>query len=132
LPFGNRVTESCVNAAIAFPTTEVLVQNDSEVGLSRTLSRTISLQEDKVQNQAATPYQPVHNLKPYKRVEGTHQIEHFSRATAGLDVDKDDIKRYYVFIEKKIDDLLVAEHTAKAMSQLRLDQATAVIACPIA
>lgn len=66
-------------------------------------------------DRAATPYQPVHNLKPYKRVEGTQEIEHFFGAAAGLDVDKDDIKRYYVFIDKKIDDLLlVAQHTAKA------------------
>jgi hypothetical protein len=52
-----------------------------------------------MQNQGTTPYQPVHNLKPNKRVEGTHQIEHFFRAAAGLDVDKDDIMRYNVFIE---------------------------------
>jgi hypothetical protein len=66
-------------------------------------------------DRAATPYQPVHNVKPYKHVEGTQQIERFFREAAGLDVDKDDIKRYYAFIDKKIDDLLlIAEHTARA------------------
>ena len=48
-----------------------------------------------MQNQQLSPLQPVHNLKPYERVEGTHQIERFFRAAAGLDVDKRDLRRYY-------------------------------------
>ena len=66
--------------------------------------------------------QPVHNIKPYKRVQGTHQIEHFFRAAAGLDVDKEDIKRYYDFIDQKVVDLLlVAQHTAKANDRVRVE-----------
>jgi hypothetical protein len=45
--------------------------------------------------QSFDPLQPVHNLKPYKRVQSTHQIEHFFRTAAELDVDKEDIKHYY-------------------------------------
>jgi hypothetical protein len=61
------------------------------------------------------PLQPVHNLRPYKRVQGVHQIEHFFRAAAELEVDKEDMKRYYDFVDRKIDDLLlVAQHTAKS------------------
>ena len=75
-----------------------------------------------MQDQAATPYQPVHNLKPYKRAEGTHQIEHFFRAAAGLDIDKDDIKRYYEFVDQKISDLLLmAQHTAKANGRITVE-----------
>ena len=75
-----------------------------------------------MQDQAATPYQPVHNLKPYKRVEGTHQIEHFFRVAAGLDIDKDDIKRYYDFVDQKISDLLlIAQHTAKANDRITVE-----------
>ncbi|MGC2822033.1 MAG: DUF1931 family protein, partial [Candidatus Sulfotelmatobacter sp.] len=72
-----------------------------------------------MQYQATTPYQPVHNVKPYKRVEGTHQIEHFFRAAAGLNIDKDDIKRYYAFVDQKVVDLLLmAQHTAKANDRI--------------
>jgi hypothetical protein len=75
-----------------------------------------------MKNTAATPYQPVHNVKPYKRAEGTHQIEHFFRAAAGLDVDKDDIKRYYDFVDEKIADLLlIAQHTAKANDRITVE-----------
>jgi hypothetical protein len=64
--------------------------------------------------------QPVHNLRPYKHVTGTHQIERFFRAAAELDVDKEDIKRYYDFVDQKIADLLlVAQHTAKATKGLQ-------------
>ncbi|HEX4066852.1 MAG TPA: DUF1931 family protein [Acidobacteriaceae bacterium] len=60
-------------------------------------------------------FQPVHNLKPYKRVEGIHQIEHFFRTAAELDVDKEDIKRYYEFVDQKMPDLLlIAQNTAKS------------------
>ena len=60
-------------------------------------------------------FQPVHNLKPYKRVQGIHQIEHFFRAAAELDVDKEDIKRYYEFVDQRVSDLLLmGQHTARS------------------
>lgn len=66
--------------------------------------------------------QPVHNLKLFKRVEGIAQIERFFRAAAGLDVDKDDIRRYFDFIEQKVSDLLLmAQHTAKANHRVRVE-----------
>ena len=34
-------------------------------------------------------------LRRTTMVEGTQQIEHFFRAAAGLEVDKEDIRRYY-------------------------------------
>jgi hypothetical protein len=72
--------------------------------------------------QNAGPLQPVHNLKPYKRVQGTHQIEHFFRAAAGLDVDKEDIKRYYEFVDRKVADLLLmAQHTAKSNDRITVE-----------
>jgi hypothetical protein len=68
------------------------------------------------------PLQPVHNVKPYKRVQGTHQIEHFFRAAAGLDVDKEDIKRYYDFVDQKVVDLLLmAQRTAKTNDRIRVE-----------
>ena len=75
-----------------------------------------------MQNQELSPLQPVHNLKPYKRVEGTHQIERFFRSAAEIDVDKEDLRRYYNFIDKKVADLLlVAQHTAKANDRVRVE-----------
>ena len=75
-----------------------------------------------MQKQAMSPLQPVHNLKPYKRVQGTHQIEHFFRAAAGLEIDKEDIRRYYDFIDTKIVDLLlVAQHAAKANGRVAVE-----------
>jgi hypothetical protein len=72
--------------------------------------------------QDAGPFQPVHNLKPYKHVQGTHQIEHFFRAAAGLDVDKEDIKRYYDLVDQKVADLLlVAQHPAKANDRIAVE-----------
>ena len=72
--------------------------------------------------QTPGPLQPVHNVKPYKRVQGTHQIEHFFRAAAGLDVDKEDIKRYYDFVDQKVADLLLmAQRTAKANDRIRVE-----------
>ena len=71
---------------------------------------------------ATGPLQPVHNIKPYKRVQGTHQIEHFFRAAAGLDVDKEDIKRYFDFVDQKVVDLLLmAQRTAKANDRIRVE-----------
>jgi hypothetical protein len=72
--------------------------------------------------QTSGPLQPVHNVKPYKRVEGTHQIERFFRAAAELDVDKEDIRRYYDFIDQKVADLLLmAQRTAKANGRIRVE-----------
>ncbi|MEU8223656.1 DUF1931 family protein [Kribbella sp. NPDC048915] len=48
-------------------------------------------------------------------VMAVHRFERFFRAAAGLDVDKDDLKRYSDFISDKLHDLLViGEGTAKA------------------
>jgi histone H3/H4 len=67
-------------------------------------------------------FEPVHNLKPYKRVQGIHQIEHFFRTAAELDVDKEDIKRYYEFVDRKVADLLlVAQHTAKSNGRVTVE-----------
>jgi hypothetical protein len=72
--------------------------------------------------QTSGPLQPVHNVKPYKRVEGTHQIERFFRAAAELDVDKEDIRRYYDFVDQKVADLLLmAQRTAKANGRIRVE-----------
>jgi Domain of unknown function (DUF1931) len=73
-------------------------------------------------NQERSPIQPVHNLKPYKRVQGTHQIERFFRVAAGLDLDKEDIRRYYDFVDEKVSDLLLmAQHTARANERVRVE-----------
>lgn len=72
--------------------------------------------------QTPGPLQPVHNVKPFKHVQGTHQIEHFFRAAAGLDVDKEDIRRYYDFVDRKVADmLLMAQRTAKANDRIRIE-----------
>ena len=43
------------------------------------------------------------------------RFERFFRAAAGLDVDKNDLKRYSDFIDHKLYDLLlIGQHTAKA------------------
>jgi hypothetical protein len=68
-----------------------------------------------MENKNPDPFQPVHNLNPYKHVQGTHQIERFFRVAASLDVDKTDIKRYYDFVDQKVDDLLlISQATASA------------------
>jgi hypothetical protein len=73
-------------------------------------------------SQESNPIQTVHNLKPYKRVQGAHQIERFFRAAAGLDLDKEDIKRYYDFLDEKVSDLLLmAQHTARANERVRVE-----------
>ena len=69
-----------------------------------------------------SPLDPVHNVKEYKRVQGIHQIEHFFRAAASLEIDKEDIRRYYDFVDKRIVDLLlVAQHTAKANGRVAVE-----------
>jgi hypothetical protein len=48
-------------------------------------------------------------------VMGVARFERFFRAAAGVDVDKDDLKRYNDFVDQKIYDLLImASATAKA------------------
>src|SRR5258707_2105694 len=75
-----------------------------------------------MENHDIGPLQPVHNVKPYKRVQGVHQIEHFFRVAAGLEIDKEDIRRYYEFVEEKIRDLLLmAQRTAKANDRIRVE-----------
>jgi hypothetical protein len=49
------------------------------------------------------------------RPGGVANFERFFRATASLDVDKDDLKRYREFVTEKLDDLLIrGQATAKA------------------
>jgi hypothetical protein len=68
------------------------------------------------------PLQPVHNLKPWKHVQGTHQIERFFRAAAGVDVDKEDIKRYYDFVDRKMADLLLmGQTTARSNDRITVE-----------
>ena len=48
-------------------------------------------------------------------VMAVHRFERFFRAAAGLDVDKDDLKRYSEFVSDKLHDLLmIGQATAKA------------------
>ncbi|WP_371402695.1 DUF1931 family protein [Kribbella sp. NBC_00662] len=48
-------------------------------------------------------------------VMAVHRFERFFRAAAGLDVDKDDLKRYSDFVSDKLHDLLtIGQGTAKA------------------
>ena len=48
-------------------------------------------------------------------VMGVARFEQLFREAAGLDVDKDDLKRYNDFVDQKINDLLImARATAKA------------------
>ena len=48
-------------------------------------------------------------------VMGVAKFERFFRAAAGLDVDKDDLKRYSDFVNQKVHDLLIiGQATAKA------------------
>src|ERR1700726_3803299 len=75
-----------------------------------------------MQDREAGALQPVHNIKPYKRVQGIHQIEHFFRVAAGLEIDKEEIKRYYEFIDQKMKDLLlIAVQTAKAHDHITIE-----------
>ena len=64
----------------------------------------------------------VRNLNPYKRVQGTRQVEHFFPDLAGLNVHKADIKRYYDFVDRKVSDLpLVAPPASIANGQDKVD-----------
>ena len=39
---------------------------------------------------------------------GIPQVQRFFRAAGGVDVDKDDVKRYREFVDDKIDDIVIA------------------------
>jgi hypothetical protein len=75
-----------------------------------------------MRKQNAGALRPVHNVKPYKRVQGIHQIDTFFRAAASLEIDKEDIRRYYEFVDRKIADLLLmARNTAKANGHVSVE-----------
>jgi Domain of unknown function (DUF1931) len=66
--------------------------------------------------------QSVHNVKPYERVRGIHQIERFFRVAADLEIDKEDIRRYYDVVDQKMEDLLlIARQTAKANGHITVE-----------
>ena len=50
---------------------------------------------------------PIDRTVPPTHVTGVARFERFFRAAAGLDVDKEDLKRYADFINRKIHDLLI-------------------------
>jgi hypothetical protein len=57
-------------------------------------------------------------------VMAVHRFERFFRSAAGLDVDKDDLKRYSDFVlDKTYDMLLIAQATAKANGRDVIDKA---------
>ena len=43
---------------------------------------------------------------------GIPQVQQFFRAAGGVDVDKDDVKRYREFVDEKVDDIAVAGRDA--------------------
>ena len=58
---------------------------------------------------------PIDRTVPPTHVMGVARFERFFRAAAGLDVDKEDLKRYADFVNRKIHDLLIrGEAVAKA------------------
>jgi len=59
--------------------------------------------------------QPIDRAVEPTHVMGVARFERFFRAVAGLDVDKEDLKRYSGFVNHKVYDLLIrGEATAKA------------------
>ncbi len=50
---------------------------------------------------------PIERTVPPTHIMGIARFERFFRAAAGLDVDKEDLKRYADFINRKIHDLLI-------------------------
>jgi hypothetical protein len=59
--------------------------------------------------------QPIDRAVAPTHVMGVARFERFFRAVAGLDVDKEDLKRYSGFVNHKVYDLLIrGEATAKA------------------
>jgi Domain of unknown function (DUF1931) len=62
------------------------------------------------------------NKRPISHVMSVAKFERFFRMAAGLDVDKQDLKRYSDFINQKIYDLLLrAEAAAKANGRLIIE-----------
>ena len=62
------------------------------------------------------------NTTPASHVMSVAKFERFFRTAAGLDVDKQDLKRYSDFINRKIYDLLVqAEAVAKANGRVIIE-----------
>jgi uncharacterized protein DUF1931 len=58
---------------------------------------------------------PIDRAVPPTHVTGAARFERFFRAAAGLDVDKEDLKRYRDFVNRKVHDLLMrGEAVAKA------------------
>lgn len=59
---------------------------------------------------------------PTSHLMSVAKFERFFRITAGLDVDKQDLKRYSAFINRKVYDLLVqAEAVAKANGRVIIE-----------
>ena len=62
------------------------------------------------------------NKRPSSHVMSVAKFERFFRIAAGLDVDKQDLKRYSDFINRKVCDLLVrAEAVAKANGRVVIE-----------
>jgi hypothetical protein len=62
------------------------------------------------------------NKSPTSHVMSVAKFERFFRIAAGLDVDKQDLKRYSDFINRKLHDLLVrAEAVAKANGRVVIE-----------
>src|ERR1700736_5787476 len=62
------------------------------------------------------------NKRPSGHVMSVAKFERFFRIAAGLDVDKQDLKRYSDFINQKIYDLLIrAQATAKANGRVFIE-----------
>jgi hypothetical protein len=62
------------------------------------------------------------NKRPTSHVMSVAKFERFFRIAAGLDVDKQDLKRYSDFINQKVYDLLLrAEAAAKANGRLIIE-----------
>ncbi len=55
---------------------------------------------------------PADQLEPPNHIMGVARFERFFRAAAGLDVDKQDLKRYSDFVTHKIYDLLLRSQAA--------------------
>jgi hypothetical protein len=63
------------------------------------------------------------NTTPASHVKSVAKFERFFRIAAGLDVDKQDLKRYSDFINQKIYDLLLrAQAAAKANGRVIIEQ----------
>ena len=74
-----------------------------------------------MQNQQLSPLQPVHNRSPIGAWKAPTRSS-VSSLRWGLDVDKEDLKRYYNFVDQKVADLLlVAQHKTKASDRVRVE-----------